>query len=438
MKFRLIALFAVAALVTVACTKSQSMDQRAGQNGTQPTATAAANTTGDLKEEANRLLSRGEPVQAIIVWKAIVAKEPTADNYNELSYAYLSAKQWQEALTAGDLALKLQADHNYATYNTGMAALKLGDLCIARQRLEVSIEQQPDRYEPRIGLARVYQGLRDYPAALREAQKAVQLSDNAREAEAALAQVESMRANASPADLSTSGTIVYEDGSVTVYLYPEKPFRGCDGLWVPQTLFSVHKQGKTLSLPGVSKPSRVALPGGANGFFFRGKGIGAGVSGSYEYSLWVDDGHNLFPVEFKNKPNGGGERWLELTGPVMRSRGVPVVEGHLITGQYKDDAIGYYNEFSTWRLSSDLTTATLESTRTADPLEPFQAQKGTVVSISQDKLVMAVDGKNVEFPTAGFEVRARGGYGSLSDLKPGTPVRLALRDGKLLRIELDR
>lgn len=430
------------AATTVGCAKSQAPAQPSAST-LLPASTHASANAGYSAEQANRFVAQGDYDTAIAAWKAITEKEPTADHYNELSYAYLQAMRWQEALAAAEAALKLAPGHKYATYNAGMAALELGDLCKA-MRLADSVRQQPDRYEPHMGLARVFQLQGDYPAALRQAQKAVELSPDAPDAPATLSAIESMRTGPVPGDLATVGLVRYRNDNMTLYMYPEKPVKTCDSDRTSYTLYSVHKQGKTLRLPVGTIPRDsqfewVALPGGVNGFVLRGGPIGATVSRSSAYSLWVDNGQEIFQVRFVNKPpDQGGDTWLEQEGPVMRAGGVPSMLGDLITGHYMSDANGYNDVYATWRLAPDLRVATLEDIAWHDPQEPFVAKTGTVVSITAEQLVITVDGKDLVFPTAGFEVRQSGWPGNLRELKPGAKVELAMRDGKLLRLEFSR
>ncbi len=438
MKSRLAAFVITAALATAACTKSKPTEVPAQP----PAVPSTEQSKVDPKAQANGFLSRGDYEKAIAAWKAIVEKEPTADNYNELSYVYLMAKRWQEALAAGQAALKIEPNHKYATFNTGVAALESGDLCRANQRLTSSVWQQPDRYEPHMELARVHERLGDYPKAREEAQKAVELSKKAPDAEAVLASVEAMRTAPAPADVTSVGTIKYQDSSVTVYLYPEQPLEFCGQPTTPYTLYSVHKQGKTLRLPlgPIAKDvrfGRVPLPGGANGFFLRVGEIGAYVAHSSAYSFFVDNGQELFQVVFHAGDKGRGYS-LSAVGSVMRSGGEPDIEGGLIKAHHMNDASGYYDVYATWQLSPGLQTATLLEVKTVDPLEPFEPKDGTAVSIDEEKLVIKIDGKDVEFPTVGYEVQVSGGIASLRELKPGAKVRLAFRNGKLLRVQFSR
>ncbi len=83
-------------------------------------------------------------------------KEPTADYWNDLSYAQLLAGKYEDALSLAKRALELDKNHAGAQYNAGMAALEIGtDLTAAARWLDQSARAQPDRYQPLIGLARL-------------------------------------------------------------------------------------------------------------------------------------------------------------------------------------------------------------------------------------------------------------------------------------------
>ena len=99
-------------------------------------------------------MSKGDLPGAIARWKELTAKEPSADNWNDLSYAQLLAGQYTDAAASAYTALKLNPNHAGAQYNVGMALLERPDLTTAAVWLDRSARAQPDRFEPLIGLAR--------------------------------------------------------------------------------------------------------------------------------------------------------------------------------------------------------------------------------------------------------------------------------------------
>lgn len=420
---------------------AQVVETTAPPAGVQAPAPAPSQTApANREQQARDALSRGDFAQAIDSWKAISEQEPTADHFNELSYAYIAAGRWQEALEAGKKALKLQPGHIYATYNTALAALELDDMCQAMY-MKDSVTQQPDRYEPHMGLARVYLRTGEYALALDEAQKAVALAGDSADARAVLASIEAKGKASPPADLTTTGVVKHKGASLTLYAYPEKPYKSCYQTVSPYALFAVHAQGPVLRLQTGTVGAKsefipVGLPGGAQGFFVPGGEVGAHVANSRAFGLLVDNGREFYEVVFHNDPDSTrADHGVPAVGTFMRSGGVPTVEGHRIVGHYQSDANGYFDMYATWLLAPDLRTATLEGIKGVDPLEPFEAKEGVVVSVTRDQVVILVDGKETAFPTAGVEFRRAGWPAWASDLKPGARVNMALRDGKLLRLE---
>lgn len=294
--------------------------------------------------QAEALLAKGDIGAAIHVLTKSTA--PTADTWNLLSYAHLLRGEWQAAADAGEEALKLDDSHPYALYNTGMAKVELKQYGAAISYLRADTEEQPDRAEPCLGLARAYQETGRHALAADAVAAALKLAPGDANAKQRQAAVDALISHTLPADAATP---LLQDGPYAIYLLPGKPsyiyLKGPDGI----TGLPVGDLPKT----DLTAVVRVDLPGGAVGYFLRGEPFGAYVSGSLQWRLFVRQPDGQFRQVLFLNPTGRLVNGETFPGqPVddwLRAGGVPRVEGDRFTATYGDDASGKSTVKATWQ-----------------------------------------------------------------------------------------
>lgn len=151
---RRLAAFCAAALFVAGCTKPPAPVSAPAVPVPAVAPASEAAPASDLRKQALALMAKSDLPGAIARWQELTAKEPSADNWNDLSYAQLLAGQYKDAIASAQQALKLDPQHAAAQYNLGMAYLESGDPKSAEYHLDKSAKAQPDRFEPLIGLAR--------------------------------------------------------------------------------------------------------------------------------------------------------------------------------------------------------------------------------------------------------------------------------------------
>lgn len=250
-------------------------------------------------DQAEAMLGRGETKAAIELLTKASASKPTADTWNLLSYGHLLSGDWAAASEAGQKALKLDADHPYAMYNTGMAQIELKQYVTAIQYLLGAAEMQPERAEPYLGLARAYQESGHYALAMDALADALRLAPGDAGAKKLQAAVDGMVKRTSPADL-TAAKVKLEDGAYSIYLFPGAQayvyLKGPDG-FVGLPVGKVGAENWT-------QFRRLELPGGAVGYLLPGESIGAYVANSVAGRLFVrtSDGQFRQVVFYNHEP----------------------------------------------------------------------------------------------------------------------------------------
>jgi tetratricopeptide (TPR) repeat protein len=96
-------------------------------------------------EQANAKFKAGAYVEAAQTFRQTVELAPTwIDAWNDLSFAYQKAGDWQAALIAARTASNLDAKSGAALYNAGVSYLGLGDSSRAISMLDQAVKLQAD------------------------------------------------------------------------------------------------------------------------------------------------------------------------------------------------------------------------------------------------------------------------------------------------------
>ena len=288
-----------------------------------------------------------DPVETEIAkWKETVARQPTADNWNELSFAYMKAGRWDAAAEAGNEALALNPDHPYALYNTGLALVRSNKAMAALPHLKQTADMQPDRHEPVMALAEAYQQLGHHLLATYYARQAVTLGRGDPEARQTEQSVAEMLEARPPADLATACAKRFTDGAFSLCLYqepgPEQPVsRGGSAYPGRQYTLWYGSDGRlSRSIPlGYTQSGEVVattLRGGVKGYWLSGGPVGALVANTEEWRLFVREGDRLRQILFIGGDRHEGGR----VSDVMRAPSVPTVNGDEIRASHRDDVTG--------------------------------------------------------------------------------------------------
>lgn len=275
-------------------------------------------------------------------WSVAVQRDPTADNWNELSYAYIQAGQWEAAAEAGRQALTLQSKHPYALYNTGLALLEAGSLRSAALYLREMAELQPDRPEPEIALARAHQGLGQYRLAHFHAGRGVTLSGGSAEAKKVAQAVEAMLLGAPPDGYASQCVQRLTHGKLFLCLVQEADERF--------TLLVAPDGRPVQRIPvgnsGAGPLTATRLPDGQTGFWLQGPYIGAMVAGTVEWRLFAWDGERMSQILFT-----GGDSYEGRSSDFMRAPGLPRIDHDSISVGQRDDMTGSIRYRTVRRLS---------------------------------------------------------------------------------------
>ncbi len=311
--------------------------------------------------------------EAIGYWREVLAVEPSAANWNDLAYTYLLAEEWQEAFTAADHALKLEAEHPGALYNRGMARIELADLAAAIADLRQSSLLQPERYEPHLGLARAYRAQGSFALASHTIAQASRLAGGAGDVEAERARVAALRST--NAALPTPCSPIHTSDTLTLCLGPGKPVT----LYVQQEGGTVHSLALGPSGPLPDKQAvMVDLGDNLTGFFLQGDEAGAYVSGSRWWYLVVLGPEGLEQVLF----TGNVEPFIPPVSDALRSSAPPKVQGDEIIALYRIDAGAQIVNEIVRKLDRASLTASYQSTDRYDlkgaPLPPLASQRAAV------------------------------------------------------------
>lgn len=378
----------------------------------------------DLRREALALMEAGDYPGAAAKWKLVVEREPSADNWNELSFAYLQARQWSAAAEAGKEALKIERDHPFALYNTGIAVLEGGSPCKAESYLAQSAYLQPDRYEPLVGLARSYIAQRNYALALDAATRAAALGGQRAEVTAVVATAKALRTPPPPPDLATASTVIQKEADFTLYLYREAP--GCDNY--NTTLYAVRNDGTVHSLQvgpvGLDKSKAtiqgLQLPGRVRGYWLVDyEDTLAYVSHAKAWHLFTYDGSQFAEVVFEGE-------WPEPSNFVP-SMGAPTVNGQEVEAVSFDGASGTRLHAYVWTLAPDLRTAKLTETVTEMEAEIVTLQGSSIEVIPVDALgVPREQYKQTLKLSPVLQITRNDQPASLTDLQPDMLVHLTL------------
>lgn len=391
-------------------------------------------TGPELREQALALMSKGDYEGAIGRWTELVALEPTADNWNELSHANLLAKRWDEAKAAGQKALALKQDHPFALYNTGMALLEGGDYCRALYYLHHTALLQKGRFEPLVGLARAYLADGRVAPAQYLAEQAEAMGST--EARAVKEEAERLRRGAAPSDLETASVIKHTDGPAALYLYPESA-NGCDGK--RYTLYAVRAGGGVSRLPvgSLGNPApdlqRVTLSTDVTGYWLRvPREVFSHVSGAVQWRLIILKEGQLGQILFFPDQVRGNSP-LEVDW--VAAAGQPSLKGNMLYAAYRDSASGTQIVEDTWRLFADMQTAAHAGT--ARRLEGQLTRVGpTITVIARNRLDVLQEQYPYTFALEGAELRQQGRVIAPSDLRPGMEVSLTLAGQQLQRLEV--
>ncbi len=301
-------------------------------------------------------LRAGKPLEAAPLLKEIATAEPTADTYNDLSYAYLLGKEYKLAAEAGKQALKLNNQHAGTLYNVGMAMLELGEPSQAEGYLSHSSTLQPDRYEPYVGLVRANQALQNGPLAshyLREAERLGAVAQELAQHRSAVAALFDFDVKDVPADLAPScaqlreaALCLWQDGKGGPYdLYYLPTEKGAKAQRI--------RLGPIFQAEGII--DRAQLPGGVQGYWVRQPDI---VADMYAWRLFALKEGRLQPVIAATGTYPATELFRGFGEP-------PAIRGDTIGSSGFNASRNGLLHWQ-WKLSADLTTATLISQTKGD------------------------------------------------------------------------
>lgn len=309
----------------------------------EPSHKEQAQAADSLREQAMAKIAEGKPKEAASLLRQLINMEGGHyQNLNDLSYAYLLAGNWIQAREEAEKAIQQVYEFPAAHYNSGMASLELGELGRAEGRLMTSVRLNPNRYEPHVGLARVYLGQRNDTLADYHIKKARALAPGEPEVAQRTAELAALRQQAPKAPPASCAARLV-DGPVTLCLQKA----GAD-----LTLYALDATGQVtgshLAYRG-DRLEKAAVPGEKAGYWLRSNG---GVIDETDNSLWILREGRPTPVIF------AGDR---IDGPmVIRAfEAAPVIRGDLI------EEVRFYPAgrteviYSTWKISADLTEATL-------------------------------------------------------------------------------
>jgi|GEM_PF-5393855 len=345
----------LAATILVGCSKETAPvvpQVQVPRTGSPQSAVTPPAAQGSLHDQAMALLREGKPLEAAQRLKELTAKEPTADNWNDLSYAYLLNEQYREAKAAADEALKLNAKHPGALYNAGMAAL-YGESSDALHLLLSSAELQPDRFEPKLGLAMAYAKGRNVAMAFFYLHEAERLAPGNAEVAAQRQSIEALFV-ADVEQLPSTCKAQLKEPDYSLCLAPSSPAQSAsaayDLILMPA---KAGQKGYRVSIGSMYSADtvmeRVTLPGGVTGVWFRQLDA---VVDMYQWHLVAVRDEKLFPVVFTGD-RGGSSVVRAFSQP-------PAIAGDLVRASaFNASRNGLIH--SAWKLSADLATAALVS-----------------------------------------------------------------------------
>jgi hypothetical protein len=374
------------------------------------------------------------PETEIARWKETVARQPTADNWNELSFAYIKAGNWQAAVEAGNEALNLKRDHPYALYNTGLALVRSDKAMAALSHLKRTAGLQPDRHEPVMVLAQAYQQLGHHRLATYYAQQAVTLAKGDQEALQTERSVAEMLTPKPPIELATVCVRRLSDGPFSLCLYEEPgPEQTVDrvGSAYPgrrYTLWYGTGGNLTNSIPvGYTQPGEivaVTLPGGVKGYWLPGGPVGALVAGTMEWRLFARVGAELRQILFL----GGDRSEGGDVSDFMRARSVPEVNGDEIRASHRDDVTGSRMLTTIRRISLAEGTVTVvaEEESVRGPLTQLTPKVEVEANWSYKWAYNLSDGARI---------LVDGQPATLADLKIGMFATITVKSGKIVQLD---
>jgi hypothetical protein len=398
-----------------------------------PTVQAPARqlTSEEWEAEGRRLAGAESWSEAAHAYEEAAKQRPLADLWNEASYAHMKAEEWNPARQTGERALKLNPEHPYALYNTGLALLNSNDACLAIDPLNHSARLQKDRWEPFIALGRAYivAGLHERGA--RELEQASKLGAPARELGGLQEMAKRGPFPPSPGDLSWQGKVLLKDGDVTFYSKEE----GCPGL-KEQRVWIV--QGEKVSLfvgsdSGVEGVQGVTLPGGQRAYWVQGSWVGAGISQTVEYYLLDLTGSEQRLFKFVSPLYTGFQ--VPQVAEFAPSWSFPEIEGNQVKTGGRDGAAGLYSHLLTWEVDV--------ATRTVTQVNHEEAMRVRVESVSATGLTgrfltPGYDDHIEAFSLVpGFQVTQAGKPVSPESVKVGKVVYLRTNDWKVFEIQVE-
>lgn len=325
-------------------------------------------TPDALRKRALQHMGQHDYAGAIDLWRQVVAVEPSTENWNDLSYAYLQTQQWEQARQAAEKALDAGYRDKVSEkalapihYNLGMAELALHD-DRAVFSLDLAAGWEPDRFEPLLALGRAYATSGRYTLARYALQQAQHLATDNQEIQQRLLDTQNLidaDVKHIPPDLLDTCAAKLVDTQVTLCVYPTgekaKPTDATqrfDLYALPARGGKVARMSLGPLIPGGyfssnSSIDKVALPGNRTGYWLFSTDRGAGIAHATEMRLFLYTGTDLHQVLF----TGNSDQFVTTASDFIRGQ-LPTVQGDLIRTSHPDDANGTRIITITWRLDA--------------------------------------------------------------------------------------